>query len=261
MELLLCLMAFQDPPKADLERTKLFVYDASKGMTLRVRDDGKVELKVTEEDKDGHKSTRTYAADSADEFARKHPDVVRRHALDRYLPSTAPVAQNEFERWWDEFKKQRAPFPEFKDPFEDPDWEKWMKDQRERMEELRRLFRRPGVEPAPPAPAPVPGPREPGGREFGISLESVGETLRDQLSLKEGEGVMVTEVKPDSAAAKAGLQKHDIILKLDGKAVADKWQFRRDVLAALAKPEFELDIVRGGKRETIKAKTGVKKEE
>jgi hypothetical protein len=251
------LLAVQDPPKADLEKTRLFVYDASKGLTLRVRDDGKVELQVTEADRDGAKVSRRYSADSAEEFARKHADVVRRHGLDRYLPSASPLAQNEFEKWWEEFKKQRAPLPDFRDPFEDPDWDKWLKEQRERMEELRRLFRRPGLD---PAPAPLPEPA-PGGREFGIKVESVGETLRDQLSLAEGEGVMVTEVKPDSPAGKAGVRKHDIVLKVDGKPVADKWQFRRDVLAALSKPKFEVEIVRSGKRSTLTVQGGAEKDE
>jgi S1-C subfamily serine protease len=86
-------------------------------------------------------------------------------------------------------------------------------------------------------------------------VDPVEETLRDQFSLKEGEGVMVGEVKPGSTAEKAGVKKHDVILKLDGKAVGDTWGFRKDVLRALAeKPEFELEILRSGKRQTLKVK-------
>jgi serine protease Do len=89
----------------------------------------------------------------------------------------------------------------------------------------------------------------------------VGETLRDQLGLRENEGVLVTEVKPGTVAEKAGVKEHDILLKLEGKAVTDRWQFRADILTALGKPEFEVELLRGGKRQTVKVKTSVKKDE
>ena len=111
---------------------------------------------------------------------------------------------------------------------------------------------------------PDPAPRQapiPGGRELGLKVQDVGETLRDQLSLKENEGVLVTEVKPGSPAEQAGLQEHDILLKLEGKAVTDRWQFRANVLSALGKPEFDLEILRAGKKSTVKVKPAVRKDE
>jgi membrane-associated protease RseP (regulator of RpoE activity) len=144
------------------------------------------------------------------------------------------------------------------DPF-DADVEKWMEEQRKYMEDLRRRFRGPAA-PVPPPPAAPPAP-VPSGPEFGVKVDPVEETLRDQLSLKAGEGVMVGEVKPGSLADKAGLKKHDIILKLDGSPVGDTWGFRKDVLKALERPEFELGILRGGKPETLKVKPGARKDE
>ncbi len=244
--------------KVDLEKAKLFVYDASKGITLRVETDGKVELTVKEEGKE----QKTFKADSVEEFRKSHPDAVRRHSLERYLGGPRVLAPEEFDKWWEDFKKNRRfipDVPDFRDPF-DEDWQKWMEEQRKQFDDLRRLFRRPGQEPGPPpAPDNVPAP-PPGGREFGIRVGAVPETLRDQLSLKEGEGVVVEEVKPGSVAEKTGLRKHDIILKVDGKAAADKWQFRKDVQEALGKKEFDLEVVRGGKRETLKAKAEKKDE-
>jgi membrane-associated protease RseP (regulator of RpoE activity) len=257
MVMVLSLMPAQDP-KVDLGKAKLFIYDASKGITLRVDKDGKVELTVSEEGKD----KKTYVADGVDEFRKKHPDAVRKHGLERYLGGPRLVAPEEFDKWWEDFRKNRRfipDVPEFRDPF-DEDWQKWMDEQRKQFDDLRRLFRRPGQEPGPaPAPAPAPAPL-PADREFGIKVGAVPETLRDQLSLGEGEGIVVEEVKPGSVAGKTGLQKHDIILKVDGKGVADKWQFRRDVQEALGKKEFPLEILRGGKRETLKAKPGGKDE-
>jgi len=243
---LVALLAFQDKP--DLSKTKLFIYDAEKGITLRVKDDGKVELTVKEE-----KADKTYSADSAEEFEKKHPELVKKHGLRKFLGSKGGVAQDEFEKWWDELKKGRRfvpELPEFGSPL-DEETEKWLEDMMKGMRKRLPL-------PAPKDPAPAPAPS---GKEFGVRIESVGETLRDQLSLKEGEGVLVGDVKPGSVAEKSGLKQHDIILKLDGKAAGDKWEFRKELLKSLDKPEFDVEILRGGKRETLKAKTGVKKEE
>ena len=243
MLLLWALLSVQDKP--DLSKTKLFVYDGEKGLTLRVKDDGKVELTV--------KDDKSYSAESAEDFEKKFPEVVKKHGLRKYLGSKGVVARDEFDTWWEELKKGRKfvpELPEFGNPL-DEDTEKWLEDV---LKGVRK--RVPLLPPAPKEPAPAPS-----GKEFGVKIESVGETLRDQLSLKEGEGVLVGEVKPGSVADKSGVKQHDIILKLDGKAVADKWEFRKDLLKALDKPEFDLEILRGGKKETLKAKTGVKREE
>jgi len=244
---LLALLA-QDPQdkKVDLEKTKLFVYDASKGLRLRVHEDGRVELAVTEEGR-----TKTYGAANAEEFSKEHPDLVRRHGLRKYLGETARAEQDEFDRLWEELKK-----PRFRG-FAEENLKKFFEDQEKQMEELRKLFRQ--LDPADPAPAPPPPPVPPG-REFGIKVDSVGETLRDQLNLKEGEGVVVGTVKPGSVAEKAGVKPYDIVLRIDGKPAGDKWQFRTDVLDAMAKPEFDLEVIRGGKRETLKVKTEAKKD-
>jgi len=45
--------------------------------------------------------------------------------------------------------------------------------------------------------------------------------LRAHLNLKEGEGVMVEWVVPDSPAAKGGVEQYDVILKLNDVAVAN----------------------------------------
>lgn len=123
----------------------------------------------------------------------------------------------------------------------DDEWTRWLERQREEMDELRKLFRNAPLLPTPPD------------REFGVRVEAVEETLRVQLGFNEGEGLQVTEVKAGSAADRAGLKKHDLVLALDGAPAGDRWAFRRDVLAGLDKG-FELLVLRGGKRVTLKVK-------
>lgn len=262
--LLLSLASCQDPKpdqKLDVENTKLLVFDAARGITLRILNTGRVELVVREDDKEsGKKTSKTYAAASAEEFRKEHAELVRKYQLGRHLGGGGDRAlnQDDFDEWWRKLKKgipDLGPMPGLDQPF-DEETQKLLEEQ---LGRLRRPFRFPAPD-QPPFEAPRQAP-VPGGRELGVKVQDVGDTLRDQLSLKANEGVLVTEVKPGSIAEKSGLKEHDIFVKLDGKTVTDRWQFRADVLAALGKPEFELELLRAGKRETVKVKTGAKKDE
>jgi hypothetical protein len=263
--LLLPMLVPQDSKaekKVDLENTRLLVFDSARNMTLKILNDGKVELTVQEEDKaEGRKVSKTYAAASAAEFRTKYPELVKKYELSRPLGGADDrkmLTQDEFEEWWKKLKKgvpDLAPVPGLDQPF-DEDLQKFLDEQLGRLRRPFRFPRDPNPDDRAPRQAPVPG-----GRELGVRVQEVGETLRDQLSLKENEGVIVTEVRPGSLAEKAGLKEHDILLKLDGKAVTDRWQFRAEILSALGKPEFELEILRSGKRDSVKVKTGAKKDE
>lgn len=52
---------------------------------------------------------------------------------------------------------------------------------------------------------------------IGVTLAEADDALRSQLRLASGEGLVVTDVVADSPAAKAGIQRHDVLTKLDGK--------------------------------------------
>lgn len=54
---------------------------------------------------------------------------------------------------------------------------------------------------------------------LGVGLADADETLRSQLSLLGGEGLVVTSVENDSPAAKSGVLVNDVLIKLDGKAL------------------------------------------
>ncbi len=56
---------------------------------------------------------------------------------------------------------------------------------------------------------------------IGVMAEPVEATLRAQLGLDEGAGLVVRSVTPDSPAAKADLQEHDIILFADDTQLKD----------------------------------------
>lgn len=88
---------------------------------------------------------------------------------------------------------------------------------------------------------------------LGVFVEPPSTTLAEQLDLPAGQGLIVRQVLPDSAAAKAGLKPHDLLLEFDGKAVSNRADdFARVVTAIKPDAVVEVVVVRKGKKETIK---------
>ncbi len=55
---------------------------------------------------------------------------------------------------------------------------------------------------------------------LGIGLAPISPEIADQLGLEDGDGVIVSQVMPKGAAAKAGVKPYDIIIEFNGKKVA-----------------------------------------
>jgi serine protease Do len=54
---------------------------------------------------------------------------------------------------------------------------------------------------------------------LGVSIQDVNQSLAENFGLKESTGALVGAVAKDGAAAKAGVEPGDVILKFDGKAI------------------------------------------
>jgi hypothetical protein len=93
-------------------------------------------------------------------------------------------------------------------------------------------------------------PRE--GR-LGVLVKAPESALVDQLNLPKDQGLVLEEVGANSAAAKAGLKRHDILLELGGKAVPSNPEGFARLLQGV-KPNAPVDavVLRKGKKETIK---------
>ena len=83
-------------------------------------------------------------------------------------------------------------------------------------------------------------------RAAGATFEKAGESLRAQLDLPEGQGLVALRVDEGSAAEAAGLRKNDILLELDGRKVASI----KDVKEALQGAASGV-VLRKGKREPL----------
>ena len=59
------------------------------------------------------------------------------------------------------------------------------------------------------------------GTRLGITAESLTDQLSEYFGVKDGRGVLITEVYADSAAAKAGLKAGDVITAIDDEKIND----------------------------------------
>jgi S1-C subfamily serine protease len=115
--------------------------------------------------------------------------------------------------------------------------------------------------PVPPRPPAAPrAPRPPiepflwfAGNQLGVTVNSLSDQLKDYFGVKEG--VLVTSVTEDSAAAKAGVKAGDIIVSINGSSVDDPSDLRERMRDVDAGAEFTLSIVRDKKPMTLKGKT------
>jgi serine protease Do len=107
-----------------------------------------------------------------------------------------------------------------------------------------------------PFPTPTPGPRfgrPPQGGRLGVSIDRLGEVLAEHLNLEKNTGLLLTDVVDESAAAKAGLKPHDILVEFGGKPVPNSpAEFARMVEEAKANTPLDAVVIRKGKRVEIK---------
>ena len=71
-----------------------------------------------------------------------------------------------------------------------------------------------------------------------------------------GDGLKVSKVVPESAAADAGIQKDDIVLSFNGKAINDMLSLRQLLIRFEAGEEVKVVYVRKEKQETVTLKLG-----
>ena len=89
----------------------------------------------------------------------------------------------------------------------------------------------------------------------GAQLAPVPDVLRSQLSLPDGQGVVVEAVRAGSTAAVAGLKRHDVILEIDGAKVTGPADVRTHL-----KRDSKIKALRGGKEQALQPAPEAKKD-
>jgi len=94
-------------------------------------------------------------------------------------------------------------------------------------------------------PSDKDDPEEDGGK-LGVSISPVNPELARELKLKVPGGVAITNVQPDSPAAEAGLQRGDVIHRVNRTPVLGRQDYFRALASLKGEKEITLQVERGG---------------
>lgn len=116
---------------------------------------------------------------------------------------------------------------------------------------------------------PVPGPKVErrietrvlapevgGGSYLGVELRDVNKENFSQYGLGEVRGVAVEKITDNSPAAKAGIQKGDVIIRFDGENVTSARKLQRLVSEVAPDHQAKVTVLRGGKETDINVTVG-----
>lgn len=86
---------------------------------------------------------------------------------------------------------------------------------------------------------------------LGVQLADIDEEGARSLNIKESSGTLVTQVIPDSAAEKAGLEAYDLITEFDGKKVTSSAELRKYVATTPVGRKVPVTVIRNGKPKSL----------
>lgn len=81
--------------------------------------------------------------------------------------------------------------------------------------------------------------------------KQINEDPNSILTVPETEGVLIVQVVPESPAAKGGLRRGDVIVKIDGEAIADAEQLQNTIEESNIGQALRFEVIRGEKTETL----------
>lgn len=91
---------------------------------------------------------------------------------------------------------------------------------------------------------------------LGVGIQDVNRQLAQALGMSEKKGALVTNVLPGLAAAKAGLERGDVIVEYGGSPIKDVRDLQRRVARTPKGTKVKIKILRRGKASTMTAAVG-----
>jgi serine protease Do len=96
---------------------------------------------------------------------------------------------------------------------------------------------------------------------LGVQIQPVTSDIAESLGLSEAKGALIARPESGSPADRAGLESGDVIVKVDGKQVADARDLAKTIGSMAPDTKVDLTVVRGGKDQQISVKLGAMKDE
>jgi serine protease Do len=86
---------------------------------------------------------------------------------------------------------------------------------------------------------------------LGVNIQPITPEIADGLGLKEPRGALVSDVQPDTPAAKAGLRAGDAVLAVNNEPVKDARELSRRISSLQPGVNVKLSVIRDGKERTV----------
>jgi serine protease Do len=91
---------------------------------------------------------------------------------------------------------------------------------------------------------------------LGVSIQDLTRDLSDSLGLSLERGVVITGVQDGGPAAKAGMQRGDVVVRINNRPIEKVGHLRNAVAAAAIGRASQVEVVRNGKRFTLSVVPG-----
>ena len=189
---------------------------------------GKIAVNIIEYDKDGKQNTKTYEANSTEEFKQKYPEIAKEYGIGENPKTTIEIPDFDFDDIFKDLGRS---------------WDKRLEDE---VNRLKDMFNKKGNQ-SPKTSRPEAED------EDSLPPRSTTLTTTDLgFSMEETDKeLLINNVELNGLGAQIGLKKGDVIVSVNGVVVDNLWQCRRQIKTALAKGRVSLVVIRENKKETL----------
>jgi hypothetical protein len=209
----------------------------TKSFALSQDSSGKISVTVTEYDKDGKQNTKTYTADSLDEFKKKYPEIAKEYGIGENQPPSFVIPDFDAEDIWKDFGNAWG-----------KRWDE-LKKQLEKLKEMLKQHNKNAPESEPDGKLIIPPDKSETPANLGIYVENLSDSLKQTTKIENG--LLVTTVEPNGLGDKMGLKDNDIIISVNGAEVKTIWECRRLIRTAIENGKVQLIIVRNEKKQIL----------
>jgi len=89
---------------------------------------------------------------------------------------------------------------------------------------------------------------------LGVGVQPLTAEIAKKLDLPDTHGALVSQVKPGSPAADAGIERGDVLVGLRGAQISDLRLLPRAISATAVGARLPIELIRDGKRRTVEVK-------